>query len=326
MKRAASAMLASTRSVPACRSMSRRSGERLLEAGGVAHDADVARSSSARSRATAGPRVSVWSARVSATRCSSTRVAARCRGRGRDVGGGAGGEHHRFEQRVGGQAIGAVHAGRGALRRRPTGLATRGAAARVGGDAAHVVVRRRRDRDRARAPDRCRPSGSARRRWGRRRGSARRWPRGIEKGAAARGDLGEDGAGDDVARRQLGARIDRRHEALAVARRPASRLRRAALRSPAAPGRARRRWRWDGTARTPRRRCMAPARAAMREAFAARVRRVGRHGVEAADAARRQHDRAGGKVLVDLFAGRRRCARGARPRRGRRRRSARRAS
>ena len=35
--------------------------------------------------------------------------------------------------------------------------------------------------------------------------------------------------------------------------------------------------------------------------FAARIRRVGRDGIEAADAARRQHDGAGGEVLVDLL-------------------------
>ena len=37
----------------------------------------------------------------------------------------------------------------------------------------------------------------------------------IEEGAAAGRDLGMDGAGDDVARREFGVGMDREHEALA---------------------------------------------------------------------------------------------------------------
>ena len=38
----------------------------------------------------------------------------------------------------------------------------------------------------------------------------------VEPGAAAGRDLGEDAAGDDVARRHLAGRVDRQHEAFAA--------------------------------------------------------------------------------------------------------------
>ena len=125
----------------------------------------------------------------------------------------------------------------------------------------------------------------------------------IEKGTAPAGDLVEDGARNDVARSELGARIDRRHEAIAVLvyqRRAfaAQRLRR-----------KRRRVDPDvdsGGVKLHELRVAdhGAGTSRHRDGFAARIRRVSRDGVEAAGAARRQHDRAGGKVFVDLFAGR----------------------
>ena len=111
----------------------------------------------------------------------------------------------------------------------------------------------------------------------------------IEKGAAAGGDLGVDGAGDDVARRQLGERMDLQHEALA---------------GRVDQGRALAAQRFGG------KRCRIAAEGERRrmelhelgigdhragagrhaEAAAFRFRRVGRDRIEVADAADRQND------------------------------------
>ena len=56
------------------------------------------------------------------------------------------GEHHRFKQRIGGQTVGAVRAGRGAFAAHRQSIERR-AAPDVGDDAAHVIMRGRRHRD-----------------------------------------------------------------------------------------------------------------------------------------------------------------------------------
>ena len=177
-----------------------------------------------------------------------------------NVAGDAVAEHHRLQQRIGGEAIGAMQAGRGGFARRPQ-AGQGGAAPRVG--------------------PQCRPCGNARparpgsavaagsipaaRQAAATLGnfSAKAAPTafvGVEEGAAAGGDLGEDAARHNVARRELGVRVQRQHEALA--------LRVDQRRAFAAQGFGRqrrgvaadRRWRWDGIARIRRRRC-APRRA-----------------------------------------------------------------
>ena len=89
-----------------------------------------------------------WSARAACRRDRSWRSAraARVRDERADVGGDAGAEDGGLEQRVRGEPVGAVQAGRGHLARGPQAL-DGGAAAQVGGDAAHVIVRGRRDGD-----------------------------------------------------------------------------------------------------------------------------------------------------------------------------------
>ena len=67
----------------------------------------------------------------------------------RDILGDARGKDHGFEQRVRRQPVGAVRAGRRYFAAGPQSL-QRGAAVRVDGDAAHVIMRGRRDRDRLR--------------------------------------------------------------------------------------------------------------------------------------------------------------------------------
>ena len=184
-----------------------------------------------------------------------------------------------------------MRAGRGDFAGRPQAV-ERGAAVRVGRDAAHVVVRGRRDRDRlARRIDAGAAAvfgdgGKALR--------ERRADRlaGIEERAASGLQLGEHAARHDIARRKLGLAMDRQHEALARAVDQRSRLRRGSPRSRAAPDRGRCRSRSDGTGRTPDRRCTAPARAAMREAVPARLARIGGHRIEMPEPAGGEHDRA----------------------------------
>ncbi len=72
--------------------------------------------------------------------------AARVRDERADVGSHASAEHRRFQQRIGGEPVGAMQAGRGDLADGPQAFDS-GAAAHVGGDAAHVIVRGGRDRN-----------------------------------------------------------------------------------------------------------------------------------------------------------------------------------
>jgi hypothetical protein len=143
---------------------------------------------------------------------------ASCRGQGAalDIVRDARGIDHCLEQRVRGQPVGAMRAGRGHFAPGPQAF-DRAAAARIHGDAAHVIMRGRRHRDRCsrRIDAGCDATGMN----GRESvGEARteRLSR-IQKCTAARGDLGEHAARDDVARRQLGKPVPRRHEALASA-------------------------------------------------------------------------------------------------------------
>ena len=163
-----------------------------------------------------------------------------------------------FEQRVRRQAVGAMRAGRGDFARRPQSI-ERGAAARVGRDAAHVIVRGGRDRNEiARRID----AGAAAvlrytpgKRCAKLAPIALRASRNAPRPAC---NLGEHAARHDIARRELGVGMDFQHEALARRVDEPSRLRRGSLRSRAAPDRGRCRSRSDGTARTPDRRSPRP--------------------------------------------------------------------
>ena len=77
----------------------------------------------------------------------SSRSRAGWKAAGGDIVGDAGAEHHRLEQGVGGEPVGAMRAGRGHLAAGPQPV-DGAPPLRVGEDAAHVVMRRRRDRDR----------------------------------------------------------------------------------------------------------------------------------------------------------------------------------
>ena len=76
-----------------------------------------------------------------------------------DVAGHAGAEHHGLEQRIGGKPVRAVRASRGHLAASPQ-AGDGGAAVRVGEHAAHMVVRRRSDRDRLTGRVDARQSGT----------------------------------------------------------------------------------------------------------------------------------------------------------------------
>ena len=164
-------------------------------------------------------------------------------------------EHQAFQQRIGGQPVGAMQA---RWRRiRPTthrpGSEERPCAS--DGDAAHVIMRGRRHRDRLRRRiDAGRHAGGIDGREMLRR-NPRRWPRGNRGRRLCPAAIWRWMARATTSRGASSASgCDRGHEALARSRRPGSRLRRAALRSPAARDRGRWRWRWDGTARIPDRR------------------------------------------------------------------------
>ena len=181
-------------------------------------------------------------------------TARRGAGSPRDVLGDARREHHRFEQRVRGEAVGAMRAGRGDFAGRPQAV-ERGAAVRVG--------QRRRPCDSApparpgsaRAPDRCRRCGSIRRRPGSAARTTRRSPCGHRGTRRARPAARRTRRAPRYrAARARASRMDLQHEALAGAVDQPSRLRRAAPRSRAAPDRGRCRSRSDGTGRTPDRR------------------------------------------------------------------------
>ncbi len=126
---------------------------------------------------------------------------------------GPGAEHHRLEQRIGGKAVGAVRARRGDLAAGPQAF-DRGPRIPIGEHAAHVVVRRRRHRDRL--PPRVdagRPAGGEH---GRElRGKVRQLAA-IEKGAAAAHHFAIDASRDDVAGAELGIGMERAHEAFAA--------------------------------------------------------------------------------------------------------------
>ncbi len=128
---------------------------------------------------------------------------------------GAGPEHRRFQQRIGGQPIGAVHPGGGALAH-GIEAGQRGAPVLVGHHPAHVIVRRRRHRDRldTRVHTRRHARGEHS---GEFLGEVRAHRlAGIEEGAFARGDLPVDGAGHNVARGQLGLGVIALHEGAAL--------------------------------------------------------------------------------------------------------------
>ena len=123
----------------------------------------------------------------------------------------------------------------------------------------------------------------------------------IEEGAPSRRDLLEHAAGDDIARAQLGAWIDARHEALALRVDEDRAFAAQCLRGE------------RGRVGTNVDRCrmeldelgIADDRAGARrhgDRFTARVRRVGRHGIKRADAAGREHDRAGREEFIGAVA------------------------
>ncbi len=125
----------------------------------------------------------------------------------------------------------------------------------------------------------------------------------IEEGAASGRDLGEYAAGDDIARRKLGRWVKALHEALARAvdqdrAFAAQRFRRERRGIGADIDRGRVKLHelgvGDGGARA----------GGECHGLAARVGRIGRHGVEAADAAGREHDGAGGKEIEGAVAAR----------------------
>ncbi len=210
-----------------------------------------------------------------------------------DVVGDTGGEDDGLEQRVRGEPV-------GAMRPRARGLAARpktvdgGSAIRIHENAAHVVVRGRRHRDRL--LHRIDPGIQAvfvDRRELRREGVADRLAR-VEIDRMAGADMAVDRLRDDVARREFHHRMDAFEEAEAglVDQRRAG----AADRF----GRQRRRIAADGK----RGRVeldefgIGDDRAGTRrhgEAGAFRFGRIGRHRIEMAAAAHRQHDGAGGE-------------------------------
>ncbi len=128
-----------------------------------------------------------------------------------------GAEHQALEQRIAGEAIGAVDAGAGDLARRKQ-PGHRRASPQVGLDAAHDVVRRGTDGNPVARRDRARPHGTPRR-WS---GSARASTR--HRGAASTGRparrcgaaRGRSRGTTQIARGQLAGRLVARHEALAV--------------------------------------------------------------------------------------------------------------
>ena len=71
-------------------------------------------------------------------------------------------EHHAFQQRVARQPVGAVHARARDFARRVQPRQTR-PAVQIRPHSAHRIMRRRGDRRRLRAPDRCRTAGTSRR-------------------------------------------------------------------------------------------------------------------------------------------------------------------
>ncbi len=132
-----------------------------------------------------------------------------------DVVGDARGVDHRLQQRIRSEPVGAMRARGRNLAAGPEAV-DRAAAAVVHRDAAHVVVRGRRDRDDLRGG--IDAGGDAACMHGRKflgEACTQRLPR-IEEGAAPGRDLGKHAAGHDVARRELGERMARRHEAFAA--------------------------------------------------------------------------------------------------------------
>ena len=124
-------------------------------------------------------------------------------------------EHHAFQQRVAGQAVGAVQAGAGGL---ADGVQARhvGAARQVGEHAAAGVVRRRHHRDRLARDVDAQLQAARVGCWGSARaGRPAALVRDVEVHAVQPVllHLEVDGARHHVARRQLGARVVRRHEA-----------------------------------------------------------------------------------------------------------------
>jgi hypothetical protein len=123
-----------------------KDGDRLFQARGIANDADVLAHGLAQAvdeRAARARAVAVDGGyRLQIGACGGAAIASKMANVGRD----ACGEHHGLEQRVGGEPVGAVQAGRGHLADRPQAGNAR-AAACIGGDAAHVIMRGRRNRN-----------------------------------------------------------------------------------------------------------------------------------------------------------------------------------
>ena len=102
------------------------------------------RPSPSRSTPAAADRIGATAGRIGAARLQAPRSGrARVGGRAGDVFGDPAGADGGFQQRIAGQAVGAVQAGAGGLAAGPQ-PGERAAAGRVHGDAAHVVMRRRR--------------------------------------------------------------------------------------------------------------------------------------------------------------------------------------
>ena len=274
------------------------------QAGPVPHDADILRHRLAQAgdRGGAAERIGGMAA-VDAPRLDAGR-GSRARRQAADVAGDARAEHDGLEQRVRGEAVGAVQPARGDLAGGPQALDGR-ASANVGGDAAHVVVGGRRDRDRlAGGVDAGR--AAVREDRGKRvrkpipdRGAA------VEEGAAPAAHLGEHRARDDVARASS-ALVHARHEALAAGvdedgALPAQRLGRERRRVGPDVERGRVELHELGVGDD------GAGAGGERERLAARVGGIGGDGVEAADAARREHHGGGRQEVPDPVAALRRA-------------------
>jgi hypothetical protein len=191
--------------------------QRALQALVGAHDADVVPHEAAQFVPVVGDDdllvgVATWLSSQAAARAGTAVAPPGCPRRSRRA------QHHAFQQRVAGQAVGAVQAGVGGFAHRVEARQV-GAAVQVGDHAAAGVVRRRHHRNRLRVMSMpsCRQRAWMVGKWSFRRNSAE-LVRHVQEHAveAVLLHLEVDGAGHDVARRQFGARVVGRHEARAV--------------------------------------------------------------------------------------------------------------
>ncbi len=220
------------RARPAARRQTRRCAPtRRCEAGAVAHQPDAAphhvaqlRDDRRVARRRGGAAARVAPRGAPATRRPARAAAARTSSATRAA------EDQRLEQRVRGQPVGAVHAGRGHLAAGPQ-AGQRAAPLLVHRHAAHVVVRRRRHRDRLGGAGRARRarqvSNTVGKRSGKRSPTASRASRYTRLAGL---EPLPDRPRHHVARRQLGQLVLVRHEAPAAAVDAAPRPRRAAPR------------------------------------------------------------------------------------------------